>query len=76
MRARTDEQRQIDVGAVGAVLGCCRPGDRGGCGERCWAGWDALFASVWRRGCRRSHRGVVEGGDVAVIAASSDVPCL
>ena len=48
-------------GRVGS--GECRGG-----GLRGGAGWDALLAAVRRSARRGGHRGVVERGDVAVVA--------
>src|SRR5215218_2280855 len=54
-------------------LSCSRVGGAigdgaGGRGERCRAGWDALLAAVRRSTRRRGHGGVIERGDVDVIA--------
>ena len=59
---------EIDDGAVGAVRGCV-PGDRAAAAASAAGrvGCVACGGAV-RRVAERRHRGVVEGGDVAVIA--------
>src|SRR5829696_6955243 len=56
---------EIGDGAICTVGGS---GERGGCRLSGGAGWDALLAAVRRGTRRRVHGGVVEGGDVDVIA--------